>query len=103
MNMDDRDDVRHRAHDAADHAAHSATADKAKGHVVKSEFNVKDIKGGGDREMNQTSFYSEYKEFQGARHPTRLVTERDGKKFTDTRLTELQLAEKLNDATFDRP
>src|SRR5262245_34643778 len=77
--------------------------DKAKGQLVKSEFNIKDIKGGGDREMNQTNFYYEYKEFQGARHPTRLVTERDGKKFTDTRLNEMQLAEKLDDTPFDRP
>jgi hypothetical protein len=77
--------------------------DKAKGHLVKSEFNIKDIKGGGDREMNQTNFYYDYKEFQGARHPTRVVTERDGKKFIETRLTEMQLAEKLDDSTFDRP
>jgi len=77
--------------------------DKAKGHLVKSEFNIKDIKGSGDREMNQTNFYYDYKEFQGARSPTRLVTERDGKKFTDTRLTDMQLAEKLDNTTFERP
>jgi len=77
--------------------------DKAKGHLVKSEFNIKDIKGGGDREMTQTNFYYDYKEFQGVRHPTRMVTERDSKKFIETRLTEMQLAEKLDDSTFDRP
>jgi len=77
--------------------------DKAKGHLVKSEFNIKDIKGGGDREVSQTNLYYDYKEFQGARHPTRMVTERDGKKFIETRLTDMQLAEKLDDATFDRP
>jgi len=77
--------------------------DKAKGHLVKSEFNIKDIKSGGDREMTQTSFYYDYKEFQGARQPTRMVTERDGKKFIETRVTEMQLAEKLDDTVFDRP
>ena len=77
--------------------------DKAKGHLVKSEFNIKDIKGGGDREMIQANFFYDYKEFQGARHPTRMVTDRDGKKFIETRLTEMQLAEKLDDSTFDRP
>jgi hypothetical protein len=77
--------------------------DKAKGHLIKSEFVVKDIKGGGDQEITQTSLYSDYKEFQGIRQPTRLVTERDGKKFTDTRLTELQLLEKLDSSAFDRP
>jgi len=77
--------------------------DKAKGHLVKSEFNIKDIKGGGDREMPQTNFFYDYKEFQGVRQPTRLVTERDGKKFIEARLTDMQPAEKLDDATFDRP
>src|SRR5262245_38646690 len=77
--------------------------DKSKGHLVKSEYVIKDIKGGGDKEMMQTNLYYDYKEFQGTRHATRLVTERDGKKFTDTQLTELQLLEKLDDSTFDRP
>ena len=77
--------------------------DKAKGHLVKSEFNIKDIKGGGDREMPQTNFFYDYKEFQGIRQPTRLVTERDGKKFIEARLTDMQPAEKLDDATFERP
>ena len=76
--------------------------DKAKGHLVKSEYLIKDIKGGG-KEMTQTNLYYDYQEFQGTRHPTRLVIERDGKKFTDSRLTEIQLLEKLDDSTFDRP
>src|SRR5262245_1285202 len=76
--------------------------DKAKGHLVKSEYLIKDIKGGG-KEMTQTNLYYDYQEFQGTRHPTRLVIERDGKKFTDTQLTEIQLLEKLDDSTFDRP
>src|SRR5262249_25482612 len=77
--------------------------DKAKGHLLKSEFVIKDIKGGGDKEMMQTNLYHDYKEFQGTRHPTRLVIERDGKKFADAQLTEIQLLEKLDDGTFDRP
>jgi hypothetical protein len=77
--------------------------DKAKGHLVKSEFVIKDIKGGGNKEMMQATLYYDYKEFQGTRRPTRLVIERDGKKFADTQLTEIQLLEKLDDGTFDRP
>jgi hypothetical protein len=77
--------------------------DKAKGHLVKSEYLIKDIKGGGDKEMLQTNLYYDYKEFQGTRHPTRLITERDGKKFSDTQLTELQLLEELDNSTFDQP
>jgi hypothetical protein len=76
--------------------------DKDKGHLLKSEFMVKDIKT-SDKEIAQANFYSDYKEFQGTRHPTRLVTERDGKKFTDTSLTEIQLLEKIDDSMFERP
>lgn len=46
MNMDDRDDVRARAHEAADDAAHSATADKTKGHVKEAVGKVKEKVGG---------------------------------------------------------
>jgi hypothetical protein len=77
--------------------------DKDKGHLVKSEYIVKDIKTSGDMEITQTSLYSEYKEIQGTRQPTRLVIERDGKKFTDTQMTEIQLLEKVDDSTFSRP
>lgn len=45
MNMDDRDDVRARAHEAADEAAHSATADKAKGHIKEAVGKVKEKVG----------------------------------------------------------
>jgi hypothetical protein len=76
--------------------------DKAKGHLVKSEYTVKDIKGGGT-ELTQTTFYSEYKDFQGTRHPTHLVIDRDGKKFSDTQVTEIQLLEKVDDSTFEQP
>jgi uncharacterized protein YjbJ (UPF0337 family) len=46
MIMDDRDEVRARAHEAADEAAHSATADKAKGHVKEAVGKVKEKVGG---------------------------------------------------------
>jgi hypothetical protein len=77
--------------------------DKARGHLVKSEFQIKDIKGCGDMEMIQTNLYYDYKEFQGTRCPTRVVTERDGKIFIDTLLTEVQLLEQLDQSTFERP
>jgi len=77
--------------------------DKEKGALIKSEYMVKDPKTTGDKEMTQASLYSEYKEFQGTRQPTRLIVERDGKMFTDTQLTEYQPLEKIDDGTFDRP
>ena len=77
--------------------------DKAKGHLVKSEYVIKDIKGSGDQEISQAIFYFDYKEFHGPRLPTRMVIERDGKKFVDIHMTDIQLLEKLDDSTFDRP
>ncbi|MCI0351601.1 MAG: hypothetical protein L0Z53_19435, partial [Acidobacteriales bacterium] len=67
------------------------------------EYLIKDIKGGGDAEMTQTTYYSDYKEFQGTRQPTRLLIEREGKKFSDTHMTEVKLLEKVDNSTFDRP
>jgi len=77
--------------------------DKAKGHLVKSEYIVKDLKTSGDKELTQTMFYSDYQEFQGTRQPTRLVMERDGKKFAEMRMSEIQLLETVDNSTFDRP
>jgi hypothetical protein len=77
--------------------------DKANGYLIKSEFMIKDIKNSGDKEIAQASYYSDYKEFQGTRHPTRSIIERDGKKFVDTQVSELQLLEKLDESTFNRP
>jgi hypothetical protein len=76
--------------------------DQAKGRLVKSEYIVKDFQAGA-KEVNQANFYSEYKEFQGTRHPTRVSIERDGKKYVDAQMTEIQLLEKLDDSMFDRP
>lgn len=48
--MDDKD---HRAEEAVEHAAHSAAADKAKGHVKEAIGKAKEKIGGavGDREL----------------------------------------------------
>ncbi|MCI0637805.1 MAG: hypothetical protein L0Y72_28805 [Gemmataceae bacterium] len=77
--------------------------DKSKGQLIKSEYVVKDIKAGGDTEITQTTFYHDYKESQGIRHPTKLLIERDGKKFSDTLMSEIQLFEKVDNSTFNRP
>lgn len=43
--MDDRDELRGRAHEAADEAAHSAIADKAKGRVKEAAGKLKEKLG----------------------------------------------------------
>jgi uncharacterized protein YjbJ (UPF0337 family) len=52
MNTDDRD-VRDRARDAADDAAHSGAVDKAKGHTKQTVGKIKEKVGSfiGDREL----------------------------------------------------
>lgn len=77
--------------------------DKEKGHLIKSEYMIKDLKNSGDKEITQASYYSEYKEFDGTRQPTRIIVERDGKVFTDIQLTEFQPLEKIDDGAFERP
>jgi hypothetical protein len=77
--------------------------DKQNGRLVKSEYVIKDIKTSGDTEITQTTLYSEYKEFQGTRQPARIVTERDGKKFSEMQVNEIQLLEKVDNSTFERP
>lgn len=53
MSMDDKDDARERIHNAAEDAAHSASADKAKGRVKEAVGKVKEKVGGaiGDHEL----------------------------------------------------
>lgn len=53
MNMDDKDELRARAHEAAEEAAHSATADKAKGRVKEALGKAREKIGGaiGDHQM----------------------------------------------------
>lgn len=76
--------------------------DKAKGNLVKSEYMIKDLKA-GDKEMTQTNYYSEYKEFAGTKQPTKVMMERDGKKVMEAQMTEYQPLEKADKGTFDRP
>ncbi|MDB5976959.1 MAG: CsbD family protein [Nevskia sp.] len=53
MSMDDKDDARERIHNATEDAAHSASADKAKGRVKEAVGKVKEKVGGaiGDHEL----------------------------------------------------
>jgi hypothetical protein len=77
--------------------------DKASGLLVKSEHQVKDVKGGGDREMSQETFYADYKPFEGIKHPTKIHMNRDGKIYVEVEMTEVRSLPTLDDAIFAKP
>jgi outer membrane lipoprotein-sorting protein len=77
--------------------------DKVSGLPCKTETVVKNIENGGDQEVQQEAFASDYKEFDGVKHYTKSVMKRDGKRFVDVEFSEIRPAEKLDDSIFARP
>lgn len=66
-----------------------------------------DRNGGCPYGLRQDNFeeertYSDYKEFDGIKRPTRVVVKRDGKVFIEMDRSEIQPLEKLDDAMFAR-
>jgi hypothetical protein len=77
--------------------------DKASGQLVKTETQVKDVKGGGDREMTEEVFLADYKEFQGIKYPTKITINRDGKPFVEAGMTNIHPQEMVDAAVFGQP
>jgi hypothetical protein len=77
--------------------------DKAKGLLVKIDSVVKDVMGGGDQELSQETLYSNYKTVSGVQRPWRVVINRDGKRFIDAEVTEMELRETIDDSVFGEP
>ncbi|MCI0742600.1 MAG: hypothetical protein L0Y72_26505 [Gemmataceae bacterium] len=77
--------------------------DKTSGLLVKYEHQVKDVKGGGNKEMNEEVFLHDYKDFQGVKLSVKMVIRRDGKPFVDATMSEVQPQEKLDEALFTKP
>lgn len=76
--------------------------DKQSHRLVKSEFPVKDVEKGG-QEMMQEVFYKDYKAVQGIQQPTKILINRDGKRFVEAEMTEIHMAEHLDDSVFKEP
>ncbi|MBI3409972.1 MAG: hypothetical protein HY040_16655 [Planctomycetes bacterium] len=76
--------------------------DKASGLVVKCEHMVKDVKAGG-KEMTQESYFSDFKEFAGAKLPTKVVVKRDGSPFIDAVTPEIRPEKQLDRSLFEKP
>src|SRR5262249_8293462 len=80
-----------------EHTELSLFLDKKTGLPVKSEIRVKQ----GGQEVTFEIFYSEYKEFAGVKHPTKITFKTGDKKMAEVEFTEIKAEEKLEDNLFD--
>jgi outer membrane lipoprotein-sorting protein len=74
--------------------------DKKTGLLVKSESRVKDDSG---KEVTEEILYSDFKEVEGIKRPTKIAIKRDGNEFLDGETTDYKLVEKLDDSEFAKP
>ena len=75
--------------------------DKASGLLLKKETRLKDIEGG--REVNQETFYHDYKIVQGVQHAMKMEIKWDGKPYVEFEVTEIKPEEKLDESVFAKP
>ncbi len=74
--------------------------DKETGLPVKQVAKVVGFMGD---EFTQERLYSDYKDFNGIKRPTKIVAKRDGDKFVDEEITEFKVREKVAPETFTEP
>jgi hypothetical protein len=75
--------------------------DKELSVLVKSEIRVKDEESG--MEVNQESTYSDFKEIDGIKEPTKIVVKKDGKPFVEATVEQVKREEKADDSIFAKP
>ena len=75
--------------------------DKANYLLLKVEMRVKDQEN--DKEVTEEMIFSDYKDVQGTQQAMKLAVLWDGKPHWDITVTEVTLAEKLDDALFTKP
>jgi hypothetical protein len=76
--------------------------DKEKGLLVKSTFTTHDPEK-KNKEVKQEVLFSEYKEFDGIKLPTKLVIKRDGKLFVEAASSDFKMPEKVDEKLFAKP
>lgn len=76
--------------------------DKESGLLAKRESVIKDFMADG-KEATQETLFSNYKEVKGAKFPMKVVLNRDGKKYVESEMTEIEPKEKIDDAVFGKP
>jgi hypothetical protein len=75
--------------------------DKKTGLLAKSEYRGLDFQT--KNEVNEEKVLHDYKKVDGVLRPSRIVVNRDGKKFLEMEFTEQKHVDKLDDGTFDKP
>jgi hypothetical protein len=76
--------------------------DKETGLLIKTETTIKDIDMGG-KEFTEESIFSDFKEIEGKKVPTKVVVNRDGKLYLEGESTEIKFHEKIDDGVFAKP
>jgi hypothetical protein len=77
--------------------------DKDNGLLVKCSRKAKAEEQGG-KEVTQDSYYSDYKDIEGAQFPCKIVVKRDDKVYVEAENSDIKPAGKaLPDGTFDKP
>src|SRR5262249_49807805 len=66
--------------------------DKKTHHLVKTEFRTR-LSPGGDKEVTQEKYFSDMKEVDGIRMPSRIVIEHDGKPFMELDISDVKMFE----------
>jgi hypothetical protein len=74
--------------------------DKQKGWLIKTQRRALDMMG---QEVNQETFFTDYKEAKGVQHARKHKTKRDGTDFFEIEITEYNPVEKLDENTFAKP
>ncbi|HXG10130.1 MAG TPA: hypothetical protein VNK04_10105 [Gemmataceae bacterium] len=75
--------------------------DKETGLLLKSETRVRDVLTG--QEVGQETFYSDYKEVGGLKHPMKIIIRRDDRPFLEIQWSDFQPHDKLDDGVFAKP
>ncbi len=76
--------------------------DKENSQILKIETRGKDLMQGG-KEYTSETFYSDYKKVEGLMVPHTILIKRDGNKYVEAEITEVKVAEKLDDGVFAKP
>jgi hypothetical protein len=81
--------------------------DKATGLLIKTEHPLDApgaaAPGAPRKEVRQEEFYSEFKDIQGFRRPTKMVVLRDGRKLMEAELVGVKYFAHIDDAEFEKP
>jgi hypothetical protein len=76
--------------------------DKETGLLVKMQSRLKDPVRGGE-EITAETLYGDYKDVEGVMTAHKVTIRYDGKLYTEAAVTEVKLAEQLDESTFARP